>query len=48
MTVTIQMDKRGGITIPKEIRDALRLGAGDKIEIEYVVGQLILRRQRES
>jgi AbrB family looped-hinge helix DNA binding protein len=46
MTATVQIDKRGRIVIPKEIRDVLHLRAGDKIEIEYVDGEVILRRQR--
>lgn len=46
MTVTTTIDKAGRVVVPKAIRDALHLKAGDELEIESDGEALTLRQHR--
>jgi AbrB family looped-hinge helix DNA binding protein len=43
MELTITIDKAGRVVIPKEIRDKLRLGAGDSLALDCEGETLTLR-----
>ncbi len=43
MDTTVTIDKAGRIVIPKEIRDELRLGAGDTLTLESEGESVTLR-----
>jgi AbrB family looped-hinge helix DNA binding protein len=40
----VKLLKGGRITVPKALRDQLGWGGGTKVQIEYVNGELKLRR----
>ena len=42
MNATISIDKAGRLVLPKSIREALRLGPGDTLEIETEEDRLVL------
>src|SRR5260370_33714598 len=46
MTATVTIDKAGRVVIPKEIRDELRLEAGDTLAVEFEGERVILRPVR--
>lgn len=46
MNATVTIDKAGRLVLPKPMRDALRLRAGDALEIERVGDELLLRHQQ--
>lgn len=48
MSGTITIDKAGRIVIPKPVRDALRLDAGDALELEAAEDSITLRPVREN
>lgn len=43
MTMRLEIDRFGRVLIPKTIRDALALGAGEQLEVEVEGGTLHLR-----
>jgi len=43
---TAQIQPRGVMTIPKEVREYLKLGPGDKISILEENGKVILKREK--
>ena len=43
MTSTIVIDSAGRILLPKMLRDELRIGPGDSLELESDAGQITLR-----
>lgn len=45
MTATVTIDKAGRLVVPKPMRDALHLRAGDSFEIEREGEQLTLRHK---
>jgi AbrB family looped-hinge helix DNA binding protein len=46
MTTQLTLDKAGRVMIPKALRQALRLGAGDKLQLESEGEQITLRPSR--
>jgi AbrB family looped-hinge helix DNA binding protein len=46
MNATIAIDKAGRLIVPKQMRDALHLKAGELLDIEQEDGQLVLRPHR--
>ena len=48
MAATITIDKAGRVVIPKPVRDALRLDAGDALELEAAEDSIILRPVRQA
>lgn len=45
---TIEVDDRGRVTIPKEIRDRLGIRPGDEVTVEVVDGEIQLRPEISS
>jgi len=45
---TATLTSKGQITLPKAVRDALGLKAGDKVEFEYVDGRFVIRPLNRS
>jgi AbrB family looped-hinge helix DNA binding protein len=43
MTKRLIIDKRGRVTIPKLVREELRLGTGDALEMENTTDRMTLR-----
>jgi AbrB family looped-hinge helix DNA binding protein len=48
MNTIITVDKAGRVILPKSVRDKLRLGAGDSLEMESTGEEIVLRPRRES
>jgi AbrB family looped-hinge helix DNA binding protein len=48
MNITITIDKAGRVVIPKELRDELRLEAGDKMELRSEGESFTLRPVRSA
>ncbi|MCE2902484.1 MAG: AbrB/MazE/SpoVT family DNA-binding domain-containing protein [Gemmatimonas sp.] len=48
MTTTVTIDKAGRIIVPKALRDALHLEAGDTLELEAEGEQMTLRPVRSG
>jgi AbrB family looped-hinge helix DNA binding protein len=46
MTTTLTVDKAGRVVLPKPVRDALRLSAGDSLELESSEDHIVLRPVR--
>jgi len=46
MTLTLTLDKAGRVVIPKPLRDELRLGPGDALELQAEGEQITLRPVR--
>ena len=46
MMITLTLDKAGRVVLPKPVRDELRLGPGDTLEIESTEEQIVLRPVR--
>jgi AbrB family looped-hinge helix DNA binding protein len=46
MTTRLTLDKAGRVVIPKTLREELRLGPGDQLELETVGEQITLRPVR--
>ncbi|MCL5745177.1 MAG: AbrB/MazE/SpoVT family DNA-binding domain-containing protein [Acidobacteria bacterium] len=42
MSTTIPIDKAGRLVLPKSVRDALRIGPGDVLEVETEEDRIIL------
>jgi len=47
MIARLIIDKSGRVVIPKSLREELRLGPGDALELESAGGQITLRPVRE-
>jgi AbrB family looped-hinge helix DNA binding protein len=47
MRSTVTIDKAGRLVLPKSIRDALRIGPGDTLEVESDEDRVILSVVRE-
>ena len=45
---TTELDSRGRITIPKELRDRLHIEPGDEMSVDLVDGEIRLRVEREG
>lgn len=45
---TVEIDDRGRITIPKELRDRLQLGPGDDLVVEIQDGEIRLAREDDG
>ena len=43
---TAQIQPRGVITIPKEVREYLKLEIGDKISINEENGKIVIKREK--
>lgn len=48
MTVKATIDSAGRVLIPKKVRDELRLGPGDRLDLEFESDQVVLRPARLS
>lgn len=48
MNIRLSIDKAGRVVIPKPMREALHLGAGDTVEMESSGEQITLRPLRGS
>ena len=46
MKTDVILQERGQITLPKRIRDELRLRPGARIEVQVIPGGLLLKRPR--
>jgi AbrB family looped-hinge helix DNA binding protein len=46
ITTTVTIDKTGRLVLPKPIRDALHLKAGDNLEVEQQDDSIVLRARR--
>lgn len=46
MVATVELDKLGRIVVPKKVRDAVGLRAGDPLKIEVRGNEVVLRAQR--
>ena len=44
MRTSVILQERGQITLPKRVRDELRLRPGAKIEVQIIPGGLLLKR----
>ncbi len=42
MEYVVQMDSKGRIVIPKEIREKLQLGGGRRLKVKYTNGKIVL------
>jgi AbrB family looped-hinge helix DNA binding protein len=42
VSATVTLDKAGRLVLPKQIREALRIGPGDSLEIESTEDRIIL------
>lgn len=47
-TENVTVDDRGRITLPKSVRERLRLGEGDTLDVRVEGGEISLRPDRES
>lgn len=45
---TSTMTSKGQITLPKDVREALRLQEGDKVDFEKIDGRFVLRPRNRS
>ena len=46
MNATLTIDKAGRVVLPKPVRDALQIGAGDTLELESSEDLILLRPAR--
>lgn len=46
MVTTLTLDKAGRVVLPKPVRDELRIGPGDCLELESSEGSIVLRPAR--
>jgi len=46
MTTTLTLDKAGRVVLPKPVRDAMQLRAGDSLELERADDRIVLRPVR--
>ncbi len=46
--VVIKIDKRGRITIPKDIRERLGMLAGDEVELELEESKIVIEPEHEG
>jgi AbrB family looped-hinge helix DNA binding protein len=46
--VVVRLSKKGQITIGKSLRDKLELEAGDRIDVHYKEGSIILKKIEKS
>ena len=44
----VTVDDRGRITLPKSVRERLRLGEGDDLDVTVEGGAIVLRPDREA
>ena len=47
-TMTVQIAQRGVITLPKSLREAYQLGAGDELTLIDLGGVFVLSRRRSQ
>lgn len=43
MTATAEIDKAGRLVVPKKVRDAMRVRAGDRFRVEQRGDEIVLR-----
>jgi AbrB family looped-hinge helix DNA binding protein len=48
MNTTVELDKAGRIVIPKKVRDAIGMRAGDKLDIDVRGEEVVLRSERHG
>lgn len=48
MTVKVTIDSAGRVLIPKAVRDELRLGPGDSLDLEFEGDHVVLRPARSG
>jgi AbrB family looped-hinge helix DNA binding protein len=46
MNTTVEMDKAGRVVLPKKVRDALHLRAGQRLTLEYTEDTISLSTER--
>jgi AbrB family looped-hinge helix DNA binding protein len=46
MNATLTIDKAGRVVLPKPVRDALQISAGDSLELESSEDRIVLRPAR--
>jgi AbrB family looped-hinge helix DNA binding protein len=44
----VRVTEKGQVTIPKELRDALGIGAGSEVEFERSENVLVIRKARDA
>ena len=48
MSTTVELDKAGRIVVPKRVREAVGIRAGDRLDVEIRGKEVVLRSQRQG